>query len=77
MASDVVTCQSQLDADATRIAKTVKAMLASQDRPSSIDDIVSNAVRIAYGKRVEELIVDAGGTLARDVVAGSQGVETW
>lgn len=66
MASKVVTCNLQLDANATQIAETVSAMLESQGRPSSIDAIVSNAVRIAYGARVSELVRDAGGAVAGD-----------
>ena len=68
MASKVVTCNLQLDADATRIAETVAAMLEAQGKPSEIDAIVSNAVRIAYGKRVDELVKDAGPTHAAGVI---------
>lgn len=60
MASKVVTCTVQLDADATRTAETVAAMLEAQGRESDIDEIVSNAVRIAYGQRVVDLVKDAG-----------------
>ena len=60
MASKIVTCNLQLDADATRIAEAVAAMLESQGQKSEIDAIVSNAVRIAYGERVAELTKDAG-----------------
>jgi len=68
MASKVVTCNLQLDANATRIAEAVAAMLESQGRPSDIDGIVSNAVRIAYGARVSELVKDAGGAVVSDLV---------
>ena len=56
MASKVVTCNLQLDEDATRIAETVAAMLNAQGDASNIDAIVLNAVRIAYGERVKELV---------------------
>lgn len=69
MASKVVTCKLQLDEEATRIAEAVAAMLDAQGRPSGIDAIVSNAVRIAYGKRVAELTLDAGGTTVADYVS--------
>ena len=68
MASKIVTCKLQLDESATKIAEAVAAMLESQGRPSNIDAIVSNAVRIAYGARVSELIKDAGGAVAGDFV---------
>ena len=71
MASKVVTCKLQLDESATRIAEAVAAMLESQGRPSDIDAIVSNAVRIAYGARVSELVKDAGGAVASDFLAGA------
>ena len=60
MASKIVTCKVELDSDATRIAETVAAMLEAQGRPSEIDAIVSNAVRIAYRERVSALVRDAG-----------------
>ena len=60
MASKIVTCSLHLDADATRIVETVAAMLDAQGKPSEIDAIVSNAVRIAYGERVDALVKDAG-----------------
>ncbi len=68
MASKIVTCKLQLDEDATRIAEAAAAMLKSQGRPSDIDAIVSNAVRIAYGTRVSELVKDAGGMTVSDLV---------
>ena len=60
MASKVVTCNVRLDAEATKIAESVAAMLEAQGRSSDIDAIVSNAVRIAYGTRVADLVKDAG-----------------
>ena len=68
MASKIVTCKLQLDEEATQIAETVSAMLEAQGRASSIDDIVSNAVRIAYGKRVADLVKDAKSFDVRDYV---------
>lgn len=68
MASKIVTCKLQLDENATRIAEPVAAMLESQGRPSDIHGIVSNAVRIAYGDRVSELVKDAGGVSASDLI---------
>ena len=68
MASKIVTCKLQLDEGATKIAEAVAAMLESQGRPSNIDAIVSNAVRIAYGNRVSELVKDAGGAVASDYI---------
>ena len=68
MASKVVTCKLQLDETATRIAETVAAMLEAQGRPTDIDAIVSNAVRIAYGNRVSELVNDAKGFEVSDFV---------
>ena len=68
MASRIVTCKLQLDADATQIAETVAAMLAAQGQRSDIDSIVSNAVRIAYGDRVAELVKDAKAFDAREMV---------
>ena len=59
MASKVVTCNLQLDENATQIAETVAAMLEAQGHPATIDNIVSNAVRLAYGKRIESLVGDA------------------
>ncbi len=59
MASKLVTCNVQLDSDATRIAEAVGAMLEAQGKATDIDGIVSNAVRIAYGERVAELTKDA------------------
>ena len=56
MARKVVTYKLQLDEQATRIAETVAAMLEAQGRPSDIDRIVSNAVRIGYGDRVAALV---------------------
>ena len=59
MASKVVTCNLQLDEEATRIAETVAAMLEAQGHPETIDNIVSNAVRLAYGERIAALVGDA------------------
>ena len=66
MASKIVTCNLQLDEDATRIAGTVAAMLEAQGNPETIDNIVSNAVRLAYGKRIESLVGDARSPKASD-----------
>lgn len=68
MASKVVTCKLQLDEEATRIAEAVAAMLEAQGQPSSIDGIVSNAVRLAYGQRITDLTNDARTTTAEDYV---------
>ena len=70
MASKVVTCKLQLDEEATRIAEAVAAMLKAQGRDSSIDGIVSNAVRIAYGQRVADLTNDARPLTVGDYISG-------
>lgn len=70
MATRVVACQRQPDKEATRIAEADAAMLEAQGRPSDIDGIVSNAVRIAYGKRVADLTDDAGSVTLADFIAG-------
>lgn len=56
MASKNVTCNIELDAEATRIAETVSAMLEGQSDSVSLDLIVSNAVRIAYEEPIKELV---------------------
>ena len=70
MASKVVTCNLHLDADATRIAETVAAMLEAQGNPETIDNIVSNAVRLAYGERIASLVGDARSFKASDFIVG-------
>ena len=74
MASKVVTCKLELDADATRIAEAVAAMLSAQGHPSEIDAIVSNAVRIAFGERVAELTKDAAPRKEQRPSTGSYGM---
>ena len=71
MASKITTCQLQLDQSATRIAETVAAMLEAQGRPESIDSIVSNAVRIAYGDRIKSIVKDASPPKVSDYVQGA------
>lgn len=62
MASKIVTCSVELDANATRIAEAVAAVLASQGDDPDLDKIVSNAVRLAYGDRVSDLVKSGGGS---------------
>ncbi len=71
MASKIVTCNLELDADATRIAETVAAMLKAQGNPETIDNIVSNAVRLAYGERIASLVGDARSLKPGDFVMGA------
>lgn len=56
MASKITMCKVDLDADATRIVETVAAMLTAQGQVANIDHIVSNAVRVAYGDQVRDLV---------------------
>ncbi len=59
MASRRVTLNVNLDESATQIVETVAAMLGAQNEESNMDGIVSNAIRIAYGDKVQELVKDA------------------
>lgn len=55
MASRIVTYGVKLDENATQVVESVAAMLKAQNEEASIDAIVSNAVRIAYGEKVRDL----------------------